>query len=522
MPPLKTHWIQRAGLPRFRRLTQDLNVDVVVVGAGITGITAAYLLKKAGKTVALLERGRCARVDTAHTTAHLTYVTDTRISELVRTFGKDHAQAAWDAGRAAMLQIRSVIEEAGIDCDFATVPAYLHAPWKQGADDDFQRLKEDASLATELGFDAEFLKSVAFANRPGVRFANQAKFHPLRYLAALLSRIPGDGSYVYEQSEVTEFQTEPLGVTCNDCNVRGDYLIIATHVPMMGNAGFASATLFQSKLAAYSSYAVGAKLPKGILDEALFWDTDNPYHYLRLDSHGRYDYVILGGEDDRTGQEDDTNACLERLEDMLHSILPSAKVDAHWSGQVIETPDGLPYCGETAEHQFAATGFAGNGMTFGTLAAMMGVDAALGQVNPWRDLFDPNRKVKTMSTVADYLKRNIDYPYYLVKDKLAAAEGQTLEEVENGTGKVLKLNGRRVAAYRDASGHTTILSASCTHMGCVVHWNKADATWDCPCHGSRFKGTGEVLAGPAESPLDVLQEASTDSLPVTAAGDAAS
>ncbi len=500
----KSHWLQRPGLPRFGKLEQDLDVDVAVVGAGITGITAAYLLKKAAKTVALLERDQCARGDTAHTTAHLTYVTDTRLSELVRTFGREHAQAAWDAGRAAILQINALVDSETIDCGYATVPGYLHAPWKESAKDEIDRLKEDAALAAELGFDAEYLDSVPVANRPGIRFPNQAKFHPLAYLGALLQRIPGEGSHVFEHSAVTEFESDPLSLKVGDHQVRCKYVVVATHVPLTGNAGFGNATLFQTKLAAYSSYVIGAKLRKGTLPTALFSDTSNPYYYLRFDEHARYDYAVFGGEDHKTGQETDPRACLERLEAMLLSILPEAKIDCRWTGQVIETPDGLPYMGETVEHQFVATGFAGNGMTFGTLGAMMAVDAAIGRKNPWQELFAVSRKATSLSAAADYLKQNIDYPYYYLKDQLASGEKTDLQEIPNGAGKVLKRDGQRVAAYRDNDGKVSLLSPVCTHMGCIVHWNNADSTWDCPCHGSRFRATGEVLAGPAQSPLEPM------------------
>lgn len=498
--PLKSHWTKSIRLPRFPQVCGDLYVDVVVVGGGITGITAAYLLKKAGKTVALLERDRCAQVDTGHTTAHLTYVTDSRLSELAKTFGRDQAQAAWDAGLAAMLQIRSLVQEESIECGYQTVPGYLHAPWKEIPKGEIDRLQEDADLAAELGFDAHYVDAVPLADRPGIRFANQAQFHPLRYLAGLLPRIGGDGSHVFENSEVTEFKDDPLSVQANGQTIRCQYIVLATHVPLMGNKGLLGATLFQTKLASYTSYALGAKLPKGIARAALFSDTDEPYYYLRIDRQPRHDYAIFGGEDHKTGQETDAEACLQRLEDLLKSILPKATVDARWMGQVVETPDGLPFIGETAENQFAATGFAGNGMTFGTLGAMMATEAALGRKGPWNDLFSVKRK--KLSTAWDYLKQNIDYPYYYLKDKLATAEGTQLEGVKNGEGKILKIEGQRLAIYRDKQGSVTCLSPNCTHMGCLVHWNQADSTWDCPCHGSRFQATGEVLAGPAETPLE--------------------
>ena len=496
----QSYWLTSASLPRFPKLRQDGAVDVVIIGGGITGITAAYLLKKAGRSVALLERGRCARADTGHTTAHLTYVTDTRLSVLAKTFGTAHAQAAWDAGRAAMAQMRALVDEAPIACGYATVPGYLHAPWHQPDTAETSWLQAEAALAADLGFDAQYLASIPFAQRPGIRFANQARVHPRRYLAGLLSRIAGEGSHVYEHTEVTACQDAPLAVQANGHTIQCDYLIIATHVPLMGTTGLVRATLFQTKLASYSSYAIGAHVPKGLVPDALFWDTADPYTYVRVERRPRSDYVIIGGEDHKTGQETDVTACGQRLTDRLAALVPQAQVQAQWTGQVIATPDGLPYIGETAERQFVATGFAGNGLTFGTLGAMMATDAALGKPNPWRALFDVHRT--TLTSMWDYLKENLDYPYYYLKDTLAAAEGTSLEALQRGEGKILRLGGQRVACYRNTQGNVTTLSPVCTHLGCLVHWNQADATWECPCHGSRFQATGAVLAGPAETPLE--------------------
>lgn len=496
---MKSYWMESADLPRFPQVTTDLKVDVVVVGGGITGITTAYLLKKAGQSVALLERDRCARVDTGHTTAHITYVTDTRLTELVRTFGRDHGRAAWDAGLAAMEQIRALVDERKIDCGYATVPGYLHAPWKNPGKNESKRLQEEAALVRDLGFEAQYVDAVPFVKRPGIRFANQARFHPLRYLAGLLTAIAGDDCHVFENSEAKEFQKGPA-VKVNGHTIRCKYLVIATHVPLMGTSGFASATLFQTKLASYSSYAIGAKAPSGLLPDAIFSDTHDPYYYLRVDRHPQFDYAIFGGEDHKTGQEIDAEARLRRLEEMLASFLPQARIDARWTGQVIKTPDGLPFIGETADRQFVATGFGGNGMTFGTLAAMMATDAALGRKNPWCDLFNVNRKM--MRAVWDYLKENIDYPYYYLKDRMRSTGGTAVAALKRGEGKILTLDGQHVAAYRDHHDQVTKLSPLCTHMGCLVHWNQADSTWDCPCHGSRFLPTGDVLSGPAETPLE--------------------
>ncbi len=380
------------------------------------------------------------------------------------------------------------------------MPGYLHAPL-DGKKDESRQLRKEAELAQQLGFEASYNPSVPIAGTPGIRFADQAKFHPLAYLSGLARSLDGDGSAIFERSEVSEVQDEPLAIKVNGKKIECGYVVIATHVPLMGKTGLASATVFQSKLASYSSYVVGAKVSPELLREACYWDTSDPYYYLRVERGEKMDYLIFGGEDHKTGQERNTAACFARLGTALRKLVPQAKIDRHWSGQVIETNDGLPFIGETAEGQFVATGFAGNGMTFGTLAGMMACDAVLGHSNPWTDLFSPQR-TKLRGGTWDYLKENFDYPYYLVRDRLAGAEAKSPADVKKGEGKVLKLDGQRVACSRDAKGNVSMVSAVCTHMGCLVRWNPAEQTWDCPCHGSRFHANGEVLAGPAESPLE--------------------
>jgi len=273
---------------------------------------------------------------------------------------------------------------------------------------------------------------------------------------------------------------------------------------LVGNAGIVSSTWFQTKLALYTSYVIAGRVKKGLIPDALFWDTADPYHYLRLDTHRDHDLVVFGGEDHKTGQVEDTRDCYAALARMLTRLVPAIAITHHWSGQVIETPDGLPYMVETAEHQFAATGFSGNGLTFGTLGAMMACDRIVGRTNPWSELFDTGR-TKLTDGAWDYVRENKDYPYYLVRDRFAGVDARSIRAVKRGEGKVIELNGAKAAVFRDVSGKVTKRSAICTHLGCLVDWNAAERTWDCACHGSRFKPTGEVFAGPAESPLSELE-----------------
>jgi glycine/D-amino acid oxidase-like deaminating enzyme/nitrite reductase/ring-hydroxylating ferredoxin subunit len=494
------YWIDSAPLPRFPKLDRDDHVDVCIVGGGITGLTAAYLLTAAGKTVAVIERGRCAQVDTGHTSAHLTMVTDSRLTELVKRFGRDHAQAVWDSGLAALTQIETIVSEHQIECGFARVPGCLFAAIGADPHREIESLQADASLATDLGFDATFVENIGVGGRPGVRFANQARFHPRKYLAGLVRVITDRGGMIFEDTSAEEFSERPAAVKANGYTLSCGDIILATHTPLVGNAGLLGATLLQTKLALYSTYVVGGRAGKNRIPDALYWDTSDPYHYLRMDPHRDHDFVIFGGEDHKTGQADDTSACFARLERTLRSVIDDVEITHRWSGQVIETVDGVPYIGETAERQFTGTGFSGNGMTFGTLTAIMAADHILGVPNPWSELFEPGRK-KILGGAWDYIKENKDYPYYMLRDRLAGAEARSVREIPRGSGRVLSLNGQRVAVYRDENGAVQKRSAVCTHMGCIVDWNDAERTWDCPCHGSRFRPDGSVIGGPAESPL---------------------
>ncbi len=387
-----SYWFDSSKRPTFRPLARSLSVDVLVVGGGVTGIVTASLLQKAGVSVALLERERLASRDSGHTTAHLTHVMDKRLHELVKDFGRDHARAAWDAGAAAIDEIERIVREENIECEFSRVPGYLHAPVSGGQSDERPNLKKDAKLANELGFNAAYLDRVPFMNTPGVRFADQAKFHPLKFLFALAQQIHGNGVRIFENSAVTEFDSKKKRAKANGHWVNYDRVVLATNNPVLGETGLVSGTLFQTKLALYSSYVVGATIPRASIPIASFWDTNDPYQYLRVDRQGESDYAIFGGEDHKTGQARNTETCFRNVEKALFEIAPQAKIEHRWSGQVIDSADGLPYIGPNQDDQFIGTAYSGNGYTFGVTAAVMARDWITGVKNPWRDLFSPDRK----------------------------------------------------------------------------------------------------------------------------------
>jgi glycine/D-amino acid oxidase-like deaminating enzyme/nitrite reductase/ring-hydroxylating ferredoxin subunit len=486
--------------PKYPPFLNDDETDVLIIGGGITGVTAAYLLATSGKRVTLLEKNILGSGETHRTTAHISYPTDVRMTALTKSFGRNHAEGAWDSQLAAAEQIVKLVRVEGLSCGLRTVPGYLYASSGKDADSEIDQLQNDARLARELGFDARYIDPCPLSRRPAVIFANLRKFHPLLYIGGVASAAEQKGCRLFEASEVTEFNSEENSVTCNGFVLRYKHLFIATHVPLQGNANSLSAALLQTKLIGYSTYAVKARLEHDIAQEALWWDTSDPYFYLRVDRDEEGLSVIVGGEDHKTGTVEDTEGCYRRLISKMHALLPCARVENRWSGQVIETVDGLPYIGVTKD-QFIATGFSGTGITFGTLAGMMFHDHVMEITNPWTELFKPDRK--KLSETWNYIRENKDYPYYLVKG-LFAASSQSERTLAPGEGAILRYESKKVAAYKDQNGHVTLLSPVCPHLGCTVAWNAAEQTWDCPCHGSRFSAKGEVISGPAETALEAL------------------
>lgn len=492
-------WLDTRGT-RFPPFVRHRRVNVVVVGGGVAGITAAYLLSKAGRSVALLERRHVLAGDTGHTTAHLTCVADTWLTTLADRFGRDHAQAVWDAGLAAIALIDRHVRSEKLACDFAWVPGYLHLSADAGAAE-ADALQREAGLAAALGFDAEYISSDPLSGRPAMAVMGQARIHPVKYLRGLLQAAIERGCAVYEDTAVEAIADDGRGVIAHGERIECDTVIVATHNPLGNLHGVIRGALLQTRLALYTSYAVAGMAPRGAIPDALFWDTDNPYRYCRVSPSTSGDVVIYGGEDHKTGQGPEVpDAPFQRLERSLGAMAPAITVTHRWSGQVIETDDGLPFIGETAPGQLVATGFGGNGLTFGSLAGLIATDRILGRDNPWSALFDLDRS--RARGLWNYIKENKDYPYYLVRDRFAGADSRPLRTLSRGEGRLLDLSGHRVAAYRAEDGVVTLLSPTCTHLGCTVAWNAVEKTWDCPCHGSRFSTDGSVLSGPAQSPLE--------------------
>jgi glycine/D-amino acid oxidase-like deaminating enzyme/nitrite reductase/ring-hydroxylating ferredoxin subunit len=482
-------WTSTTGDTHYPALETDLEVDVAVVGGGLTGLVAAWHLVEAGRRVAVVEERRIASGETGHTTAHLTALVDTRYSRIERSFGAEAARLVARSNLEAIDWIERTSRVLGIDCDFERVPAYLYSERAS----DLDTIRQELDAARDAGLTVSFTHDVPipFPTAGGMRIEEQAQFHPRRFLLPLAERIVARGSWILESTRVTGVtEGEPCVVDTTGGRVRA-------HVPIVNWVALIT------KLPAYRTYAIGVRSGRP-LPRALFWDTDDPYHYTRAQPTADGELVIIGGEDHKTGTEIETLRHFEALADWAQARFDVTRVDFRWSGQIIEPVDGLPYIGRNtaSTHVFVATGYSGNGMTWGTLAGRLTSDLVLGHDNRYAALYEATR-ITPVASAKNFVSENVDFPKYLVRDRLTNADvqGDNPALVAKGEGRLLLVDGRKYAVYRDAGGALHSLSPICTHLQCDVAWNTAEQTWDCPCHGSRFSPTGDVLNGPAVTPL---------------------
>lgn len=471
-------------IPRYPALDGDQRVDVAIVGAGITGLTAARLLVREGKRVAVLEQNRVGSGTTGGTSAHVTQVPDLRYRDLRSKFGRDDLKVVVDSSRAALELIASLVEGDGISCDFARVPAYLYTEHP----DEVSRLEEEVEAAQEAGMPASLVREVPlpFPVAAAVRYEDQARFHPLSYLTSLARTVHANGGRIYEGTRVVGVESgEPCRVKTERGTVTADSVLFATHTP----AGF---SLLHAELEPMRSYAMAALLRDGKPPDGLFFDTEDPYHYTR-----RYgDLLIVGGKDHKAG-EGDPEESYRALEAYVRKHWDVQSIDYRWSAQFYDPPDGLPMIGRavTSGHVWLATGYSGTGLVFGTLGGMLLSDFALGRENPWAEVYKPSR-IKPLAAGPHVAKLNLETAVAFVKDRITIHKVQDLSEVPVGEGQVVEIGGEKVAVYREESGTVHAVSPVCTHALCIVHWNAAEKSWDCPCHGGRYSPDGQVLEGP--------------------------
>lgn len=501
-------WMATANLPDFSSLANDEQAEICIVGAGIAGLTTAYLLTRAGKSVIVLDDGPIVSGETERTTAHLVTALDDRFFEIERLHGQTGARLAAESHSAAIDQIERIVAEEKIDCDFERLDGYLFVPPGESQD----ILERELTAARRAGLvDTQMVARApiaSFDTGSALRFTRQGQFHPLKYLAALTRAIVRDGGRIFTHTHATKIEGgQPACVaTRAGPRVTANAVVVATNTPV--NDRFA----IHTKQAPYRTYVIGARIPRGSATKALYWDTADPYHYVRLQTspHNASVLLIVGGEDHKTGQADDAEVRYSRLEQWARERFPMIEaVQFHWSGQVMEPVDCLAFIGHNPmdkSNVYVATGDSGNGITHGTIAGMLLTDLIQGRENPWACLYEPSRK--SLRAARDFAKENLNVAAQY-RDWATSGDVDADILVTPGTGAVVRRGLKKIAVYCDDSGKLHECSAVCTHLGCIVDWNHSEKTWDCPCHGSRFDRFGKVLNGPAIKNLHPIARSTT-------------
>ena len=486
-------WMATADVPSFPPLAADAECDVCIVGAGIAGLTTAYTLARAGKSVIVLDDGPIGGGETGRTTAHLTWALDDYYVEIEKMLGADAARIAAESHRSAVDRVEAIVKEERIACDFERVDGY----WFAARPEDGRLLDAEAAAARRAGAGhverVGTVPGLPFQPAAALRFVNQGQFHPLKYITGLAGAIVRLGGRIHCGSHVSDFEKKPRRPqvkTSDKHAVTADAVVFATNSPVN------DWVTMHTKQSAYRTYVVAVRIPRGSVPRGLYWDTERPYHYVRLaaDTNGE-SLLIVGGEDHKTGQAHELEARFGALLSWTRRHFPMAGDIAYrWSGQVLEPNDYMAFIGRNPgdENVFIATGDSGNGMTHGTIAGMLIPDLILGVENRWAALYDPAR-VTARATVP-FVRENINVAAQYA-DWLTPGEVSSPDEIKPGTGAVMRQGTKKFAVYRDDDGTVHIRSAVCTHLYCIVDWNSLEKTWDCPCHGSRFTPEGEVVTG---------------------------
>ncbi len=506
-------WMATHELAPSTRLAKNLKADVCVIGAGIAGMTAAYVLSGEGVKVVLLDDGRIGSGETRRTTAHLSSEIDDGYAEIEKGLGRESSRLVYASHSTAIDFIEETASVEGIDCGFERLDGYLFLQPGQGESalrEEYEAFKRAAGENI-----AELLPRAPIGGYDtglALRFSRQAQFHPLRYLDGLRRAFLKNGGEVYTaHAKKIQGGRSPRVTTVSGHKIDCGAVFVCTNTPV--NNVFTPHT----KQAPYRTYAVGLTVPKGSVEKALYWDTGDPYHYVRVEEEGagsEEEILIVGGEDHKTGQARDTERRYGRLEEWARERFAEAgKVRYQWSGQVMETLDGLAYIGRNPNgpaNVYIATGDSGMGMTHGTIAGILLPDLVRGRKNIWETLYDPARKgLRGLPTLMEE-NMNVAARY---ADWFKGGEVKTLEAIAPGEGAVVRNGMSRAAVYRDEAGDLHACSAVCPHLGCIVKWNGSEKTWDCPCHGSRFDREGAVLNGPSNKNLKKLDEKSLSESP---------
>ena len=487
-------WMEEE-IASFPPLTQDVTTDVCVIGGGIVGLTCAYFLLQRGLSVTIIEGGAIGGGQTSRTTGHLAWALDDRFFDLENLFGLEGARLAAESHREAIKTIERIIQQERIQCDLEKLDAYLFlAP-----EDSPEILEKEWKTLQKIGMPVTRINRApitSFDTGPCLQFSDHGQFHIFKYLKGLIHAILKKNGKIYAYTHAHRIQdgSPCYVVTDHHHIITAKSVIVATNTPI--NDRF----MIHSKQAPYRTYVIAGCVPKNSVTKGLYYDTPDPYHYIRLQRHETdptKEWLIVGGEDHKTGQDEDVFEKYIRLEDWTRHRFPMLQeIEYQWSGQVIEPVDSLAFIGRNPhdQHIFIATGDSGNGLTHGTIAGLLLSELIIEGFHPWAELYNPARK--TLHAMGEYAKENLNVVGQY-GDWLMPGEIDQIDQISPGSGAIIREGLKKYAVYRDEQRRAHCFSAVCPHLGCIVKWNPGEKSWDCPCHGSRFNVEGQVLNGPA-------------------------
>jgi glycine/D-amino acid oxidase-like deaminating enzyme/nitrite reductase/ring-hydroxylating ferredoxin subunit len=494
----ESYWIASTPTTSYGAAPDELDVDVAVLGGGIAGLSTAAALKAAGRTVAVVEAGRIVEGVTGNTTAKVTAGHGRIYAYLVEHFGTEKARLYADSQTAALEQIARTVADEKVDCDFVRTQSYIYSEDAGELPD----LEAEVEAASGLGLPVSLVKDVPlpYPVAGAIRYDGQARFHPRRYLLHLAQGIEGDGSSVLEYTRALDVdEGDPCVVTTTRGVIRARDVVVATHIPFL-DRGFYFAREFPVR-----DYVVAARIDSGRAPDGMFLSTESPTHSVRVTEDGDGLLLIVGGEGHTTGRADDTAERYERLEAWARERFGVTEFTHRWSTQDYTSIDRVPFVGRFhpgGRRLWVTTAFGAWGMTNGTMSGLLLADLITGRDNPWAELYDPSRVDALGQKVKEFVKENAAVAKHLVGGYVSPGDVGSADDLGPGEAAVIRTGLTKTAAYRDPAGTLHAVSARCTHLGCIVGWNAAETSWDCPCHGSRFDVDGNVLQGPAVQPLE--------------------
>lgn len=493
------YWFQQAGESNFASLSENIKCDAAVVGGGISGLTTAMLLREANQDVVLIEMNALRSGTTAFSTGHLDNYYDQEYCKLIKHYGEDSAKKVIHAKADAINFIENISSKYNIECDFKRIPGYLYSENEK----DNKIIEDEHNCALKIGVEAsiEEDKAMAFGEFKSMKLQNQGRFSPVLYANGLAKAFLSSGGRIFEHTIMKEFEEKDgkVLITTPGGTIEAGKLVLAGHTSLTGKLNI------QPRIYPMLSFAVGIEIEDEI-EDALYWDTDVPYHYTRIASAEQPNILIIGGADYHVGSKADSKECFDYLREYANQRYKVKDIRYYWCSEYFESADWLPYAGFVpgSENVLVLAAYSGDGLTFGTASARLVSDLILKKENSLSSIFEPSR-VKLLLSMPKLTKEMGHVIKHFIGDRIFNYE-EDLEKLGPEEGMLMRVKSQTSAVYKDKDGKAHVFSASCRHMGCIVQRNNNEQSWDCPCHGGRYDSLGNVIAGPPREGLKKIEE----------------